>query len=220
MPRIPRGLARFPAPAMGQPRLWGPLPRAGADGTRGPRAGMAPCPLAVAGCHCGPVVHPVPDMGMGVAAHRFALPRPQGAGSQCSGCTWVPRPPWGNACPRGVPTLMGYPSQWDTCPGGMPFPGMPILGLCPPLWDVYPGGKPTPGGYPCQWGTCQPRSCTPPLPQPFSGCSQTPRTGAGPHVGPVAGPGPPGPGRSNLSALPGPPPPPEPRGAVSPGRER
>lgn len=163
---------------------------------------------------------------------------------------------------RGMPILVGNPSLWDFCPRRMPFPRIPIVGICPPLWDVYsrekpisghvlnvefpsqwgaqasgrtgilipegcpfqreahPREMPIPGGSPCQQSTCQPQSCTPPLPQPFSCCSQTPRMDVGLFVGPVAISVPSGPCPGNLSALPGPAFPPEPRGAVSPGRER
>lgn len=47
--------------------------------------------------------------------------------------------------PGGMPTPTGHPSQQDTCPGGMLFPGLPVLGLCPPLWDPYPGENPSQG---------------------------------------------------------------------------
>lgn len=63
------------------------------------------------------------------------------------------------ACHRGVPTLVGNPSPWDTFPRRMPFPGMPILGICPPLWDAYPREKPISGHvlcaeFPSRWGAC------------------------------------------------------------------
>lgn len=203
MPRIPRGPARFPAPATGQPRVWGPPPQAGASRTRGPRAGTAPCPLPVAGCHCGPIVHPVPDTGTGVGARCFTLPRPRGVELQCCRYMRVPGgcPPQGDTRPSRIPVLEGCSSQgclsWGCAhPSGILIPG-----------KTHPRGMPTAAGH----------LPAPPLPRPCSGCSQTPRTGVGPPVGLVAGPGPPGPGPSNLGALPSPPPPPEPRGAVSPG---
>lgn len=107
MPWIPRGPARFPALAAGQPRLRGPPLQVGTKGTGGPQA--EPCPLPMAGCHRDAVVRPVREVGMGIAARCFALSRTQGAELQCSGWTLAPRPPEGDACPRGMPTLM------DTC---------------------------------------------------------------------------------------------------------
>lgn len=185
----------------------------------------------------GGCVDPVPTPGVPVTGgcppwwetHPRGIPVPEGCPSQ--GC-----PFWGYAHPFGMLIPGKSPSQGMSCvlnshPGGVPAPvgglsqedahsrGMPIPEGCPSWREACPGEVPVPGGQPCQQNTCQTWSCPPPLPQPFSGCGQTPRMDVGLFVRPVAISVPSGPCPGNPGALPGPAFPPEPRGAVSPGRE-
>lgn len=73
-----------------------------------------------------------------------------------------------------------FPSWWGAHSGGRTVPKR-----CPFWWDAHSRGCQS---QPRQKNTCQPRSCTPSLPQPFSCRGQTPRMDVGLFVGPFLSP--------------------------------
>lgn len=152
----PRGPARFPASAPGQPGLREPSRGLALAGPGVPKQGQVPAPSPGAGFCRGPVVSPMMEL---IGDRVCSLALHPALSQWVLGSVWLGgAQPKGRRVPGGCPSGGGHLSRWETRPGVCSSQWMLTLRVCPPPRDAYPWGKPIPRGFPPWfWGGSLPQ---------------------------------------------------------------